>query len=172
LRPIAVLGSIGLVAACGGSRPAASTSVPQAAAGPTRSAFIRQADAICGQTNGRVAALREQLDAAVLIDATDDTGANRAKAGGAADNAIAVDEQQLGRLSSLTPPASDRTAVAGFLDDVAKRTLLVERLGMAIDDDAGASATGVLSAQIVKAQSRVAAAARSYGFVVCGHVVT
>jgi len=130
--------------------------------------FIEQADAICAETNERVAPIFEAVWADI-DDAEETSGASGplvfVRFDRAVDEAMPHFAQQLSELRGLEPPAEDEELVTGLLDDhesaLARGAELAEA---AAGGDEAAIATLDNDDPIDEVERRV----RAYGMRVCG----
>ncbi|HMS63083.1 MAG TPA: hypothetical protein PKD63_12460 [Solirubrobacteraceae bacterium] len=154
---------LAVVSGCGGDDEPGTTGA--SAAAPTRAAFIAQGDAVCRQTNARIAASNARI-ARINRTATD---AKQALADAAPVFAETYDEQRgsVERFRALTPPAGDEqtgdTIVAGIEQQVAL-------VGQASEAAAAGDVAQLqeLGTQLRSTRTRVRGLLQGYGFKECG----
>ena len=127
---------------------------------PTRSAFLKEADAVCAEAKRR---------AAPLAAAAEAMAADEDAAGVAAElrKGLPIAEGFLDRMRSLTPPTGDERRVARYLDVVSEQARRVPPLVEALEAE-DISTIEVLAAELREGNRRAGRLASLYGFKDCG----
>jgi hypothetical protein len=146
LRVVGLLGVAVMVAL-------AATTAASASAQLTKPRYIAKADAICTAADAKVSKLGALVPASRSV-----------AVGG---KVVAIDRAALAALRGLTPPASERVAVAKLLElaDAAINTGIARVVSAAKSGSASAFASAVRRAQMLV--DRAHAAARSFGLYEC-----
>jgi hypothetical protein len=145
-----------VLAGCGGG---------SASHGPTRAAYIAEADAICrsaqAQTNHLISKIKA-LAPTLLIGGT----AAAPTAAGLVAALHSVAATDLARLRALAQPSGDHATIAKFLDPLAS---IVSAMGKALADLRAAHAVdaAALFSDAIPTAQTVRSAASSYGFKDC-----
>lgn len=165
LALLAVL-CLALATGCGGDDgPGTTGTTGTSATTPTRAAFIAQGDAVCRETNARIAASNARI-AQINRTATD---AKQALADAAPIFAETYDEQRdsVARFRALTPPAGDEQTVDAIVAGIEQQVSLVGQAAeaAAAGDVAQLQAVG---AQMRSTRTRVRGLLQGYGFKECG----
>ncbi len=146
-----------LAGGCGGDDSAPITTVggPTGTQGPTalsKTAFITQADAVCGEANAALSAL--------------DTGAAGSDPKLQATQELQITRSELQSLQSLNPPNGNRSALDNFLSALQDQVTALGDKKTAVDQGGDASTA---EAQASSALSSARAAAQDYGFKDCAN---
>lgn len=158
LTGVVVMAAAALLAAgCGGDDPAPIEPVPdagsdQGAAALSKSDFIAQGDAICGEANAALSAL--------------DTGTAGSDPEFQAAQELQITRSELQSLESLPPPSENRSALDSFLAALGDQVNALGSKKAAVDqgDDPAAAV-----AEASTAASSAQAAAQDYGFQDCAN---
>jgi hypothetical protein len=147
LRVVGLL-AVAVVVALG-----ATTAGASASAHVTKPQYIAKADALCAAADAKVSKLGALVPASRVVSV-----------GG---KVLTIDRAALAALRGLTPPASERAAVARLLKlaDVAINTGIAGVVSAAKSGSAPAFATAVRRAQMLV--DRAHAAARTFGLYAC-----
>jgi hypothetical protein len=163
--------AIAVMAGCGGSSgttsSGSSSSARTSAPALTKSEFISQADAICGQAKVKGKAEVDAVNAAVKAEQGNDSAANRQALGNALNREIQVAKPVLDQLRALQPPPGDRVVIAKYLGAVASNISLAQQFVTAVESDES-QAMQTISQQINQGTSTADGLAQGYGFKVCG----
>jgi hypothetical protein len=153
---VAVAAAALLAAGCGGDDPAPIEPVPdasdQGSAALSKSDFIAQGDAICGEVNAALSGL--------------DTGTAASDPKFQAAQELQFTRSQLQSLESLPPPSENRSALDSFLSALEDQVDALSRKKAAVDqgDDPLAA-----DAEAASAAASAQAAAQDYGFQECAN---
>jgi hypothetical protein len=145
-----------LPAGCGGGDsapivPVGGTSGASGAGGAqplSKSAFINQADNICGEANAALQSLNASTDA--KLQATQE---------------LQITRSELESLQSLAPPNQDRSTINGFLSALKREVSALGRQKAAVEQG-GDTAAAATAASTDKSEAQTAA--EDYGFNDCG----
>jgi hypothetical protein len=146
-----------LAAGCGGDDPAPIEPVPdagsdQGAAALSKSDYIAQGDAICGEANAALSAL--------------DTGTAGSDPEFQATQELQITRSELQSLESLPPPSANRSALESFLSALEDQVDALSDKQAAIDQGGDPAAA---DAEVSNAASSAQAAAQDYGFQDCAN---
>jgi hypothetical protein len=161
---IAVLLGLSGAAGCGGD-DGGERSATAATAGPTRAAFIAEADALCRRTNAQIAATNTRI---TQINRTA-TSERQALEDAAPLLAETYDAQRasVAELRALEPPAGDEAAVTRIVAGVEQQVAAVGQVADAAQ--AGdAARVRALGEDLQTTRTRVRGLFQGYGFEVCG----
>jgi hypothetical protein len=156
----AAAAAILVASGCGDSSSAPVTGVSGAsgasgASGSTalaKSAFIKQADAICAEANSAISGLTG--------------GATTGDESLQASQELDITRSQLQSLQALTPPDQDRSTLNDFLSALKNEVDALTRLNSAV---ASGGDTSAADSELASAKSNAEAAATDYGMKDCGH---
>lgn len=162
-----------VLAGCGGEDdPAQSQPRPGGAVGreaparsgeaPTKSAFLREADALCTEAKQRAAPISRAV--AVKVAGEDAAGVAAEVSKG-----LPIADQLLDRMRALTPPRGDEPIVGKYLDTIARQRGRIPPLVEAIEAE-DISSIEVLVAELRQGNQRIQRLAEDYGFTKCGPV--
>jgi hypothetical protein len=173
---VAVAATI-VISGCGGStktvteHPPASSAGPQTSTNPseapTKTQFIKQADAICTSATAALKDQQKAVNAAADAVNTSNTATNRRALAEAMRNAIDVASPMLDKLRALDPPAADRVTISKYLDGIATQIDLLSQFARAVDSNDGSAVTS-LSQQLDTERATTKGLAQGYGFKYCG----
>lgn len=138
---------------------------PATPATPERAAYIAKADAVCEAGNAAVKKLNEQANKAIR-GADNDKDRLRAIAPILREG-LRIQTADLKRLEAVTPPAADRSVIAGYWNTLDQQAVLLGQLA-----DAAAAVDLATYQQVSKKSNLLRDEARSiardFGFKKCG----
>ena len=145
---------------CGGGDSAPTTTVqgptgPQSPTALSKTAFITQADAVCGEANAALSAL--------------DTGAAGSDPKLQATQELQITRSELQSLQSLNPPNGNRSALDNYLSALQDQVTALSDKKTAVDQGGDASSA---EAQASSALSSAQVAAQDYGFKDCANATS
>jgi hypothetical protein len=121
----------------------------------TKSAFIKQADAVCAEANSAIA----DLSGSTI------TGDESLQA----SQALEITRSELESLQALTAPDQDRATLGDFLTALKNE---VDALARASSAAAGGGDTSAADAEVATANANAQQAATEYGFKECGNATS
>ena len=172
VRPRLILGLAAMlaIAGCGGGNTTTHTDTQTVTTGkgstPTRSEFIKQADAICANYRPKAARLEREIQDIGQPQNVEQlhrvADLYRQLAAGVA--------RQAEKLRKLTPPAGDESIIDNWLSTGQTTTSLARDFADAIDAAKGTNGSRLrsLAKQISAYSSKARGIAQGYGFKVCG----
>ena len=163
LMVLVVVAATALIAAgCGGGSKKPS--------GPTKASYIASADALCKTTHAQTSPLIAEIK--TKVPALFGGGASAAKAvAGVVARLGTVAGANLARIRALATPSGDHAAIARFLNPL---STVVHSIGTAASALRGGQAlvAASLLAEVEPTASKVAAAARAFGFRQCTQILS
>ena len=161
-----------VLAGCGGSSSTTTSSTASSAGGsPTKAEYIAKANAICAGASAQTGKLLGEVESATTAALRAPSASGGAHLADLVAGLHSAALRVLGELQSLTPPSSDRAAVAQFLTPL---THAITGLGQADQAIVSGHATQALSS-LLELQSRtpqLASAAQAYGLTECEGVLS
>jgi hypothetical protein len=160
-----------VLAGCGGSSSTTGTTAASAGSTPTKAEYVAKANAICAHASSQTGKLLGELESATTAALSAPSASGGAHLADLVAGLHSAALRVLGQLQALTPPSSDRAAVAQFLTPLATA---IGGLGQAETAISSGHASQALSS-LLDLQSKtpqLAAAAQAYGLTQCEGVLS